>query len=218
MEHLELYNKAKNALAEAHTVDELSTILKQTDILKYAAQVANDNEMIMQATEIKLRAERRFGEVSKGLEKAPKGWEAKNLKLNSVEVKSKSKTLAAVGVSPQMANTYEKVADVPEEIFEKALSDFKEEGEMSRAKLLKTVKTKEKEPPPYVESNKKFELIIKHVSNTHKELGLFITMMKKLNNEGQDMVAEKHRMQHFKDLLTVLKEDINILLNGNPEG
>jgi len=168
METLELYNKAKHALAEAYTVDELSAIISQVDILKHAAIVAKDSEMIMQATEIKLRAERRFGEISKELEKAPKGWAAKNLNLNSVEVKSKAKTLAAVNVSPQMANTYEKVASIPEPKFEKALSEFRKEGEMSRSKLLKTVKKVKYEPDKILDITPVRDRPISYIGKTSK--------------------------------------------------
>ena len=60
---------------------------------------------------------------------------------------TKERVLQSVGVSRQMAHQYEKLADIPEEKFEKAITEFKKEGELSRAKLLNTVKAAQPKPP-----------------------------------------------------------------------
>ncbi len=133
MEYLELYNKAKLALSEAYSVDELSAIIDQSEIIKHAAQIVKDDEMVQMATEIKLRAERRFGEVSRELEKA-KGNQYKS----ASSIPLKKQVLSDVGVSEQMNHQFEKLAAIPEQEFEKALNTFKDEGKMSRKKLLDT--------------------------------------------------------------------------------
>jgi hypothetical protein len=93
--------------------------------------------MVAMATEIKLRAERRFGEVSRDIEKKT-GNQYTALSAPLTE-HTKESVLQSVGVSRQMANQYEKLADIPEVEFEKALLNFREEGELSRARLLNVV-------------------------------------------------------------------------------
>ena len=140
MEYLILYNKAKQALAEAHSVDELSAIIDQADLIKHTAQISNDDEMVNMAMEIKLRAERRFGEVSSKIA----GKQGARTDLGHAMTEVKHEILKAVNVSTSQNKQYEKLAAIPEEKFEKILFDFQKEGEISRAKLMRTVNEEKK--------------------------------------------------------------------------
>lgn len=191
MEYLELYNHAKQALSEAYSVDELSAIIDQADIIKYAAKVANDNEMVIMATEIKLRAERRFGEVSRELPTMPNDG-SRNRHVKAVDMTPKQRVLESVGVSRQMANQFEKLADIPEEKFEKAISEFHKEGELSRAKLLNTVKK--------VESVKQ-DLIINITPKKHPNQILLEQVLSDIINMDKNQIIEyiKNRIKTYEN-------------------
>ena len=64
MSSLILWDKMKQAIVECHSIDEISSIRNQAEAYRYALRQAKESpEIIKKAEEIKLRAERRAGEL-----------------------------------------------------------------------------------------------------------------------------------------------------------
>jgi|HubBroStandDraft_6_1064221.scaffolds.fasta_scaffold649169_2 hypothetical protein len=115
---LVLYNEMCRAIAEALEVDEVKNIRDKAMAFALYAKQANNHEAELQAIQIRVRAERKVGELSKNIEKTPGA--RTDLSAQSGEV-TKSAALEKAGISTHQASEWERLADVPEEEFEKAL-------------------------------------------------------------------------------------------------
>lgn len=119
-----LYESARAAVAEARTIDEARKIRDVVDALRAYARQANDAEIETMIAEIKLRARRRIGELSHGLEKG--GGPGRGKRLPSAEKSFKTAKLKAAGISSSVANRCEKLASIAEEEFERHIARARE--------------------------------------------------------------------------------------------
>ena len=139
MSELILWDKMKSAIIECHSVDEVATIRNQAEAYRYALKQAKESpEVIRKAEEIKLRAERRAGELLKEIPKAKgaaeKGW--------NKTVSQATTALSNMGISRDQSSKWQKIASIPEDKFENFLSVQKE---LSTAGVLKVAKTEQRE-------------------------------------------------------------------------
>ena len=96
-------------------------ILDKVDALRAYAKQQDDIDMEIWLAEMKLRARRRIGEISAGLETARKVGQGTDVQLPSGG-KSKTEILKQAGLTKSVANRCEKVAEIPEEKFEEVIS------------------------------------------------------------------------------------------------
>jgi hypothetical protein len=116
MTELVRYDAMCRAIAEAYEVDEVKDIRDKALALEIYARQAKNVDAERDACEIRLRAERRAGQLLKEMEKAKGGRPAKTA--STAEGVS---TLADRGVSEGQSHRWQKLADVPEDQFEAAL-------------------------------------------------------------------------------------------------
>jgi len=111
----------KSAIAECHSVDEVAQLRNQAEAYRYALRQAKESpEVIRKAEEIKLRAERRAGEL---LKETPKQKPGEYKRSHAVTV---TPTLAEIGITKNQSSKWQKIASITEEKFENFLSVQKE--------------------------------------------------------------------------------------------
>ncbi len=130
MEQLEKYNAMKTAIAECHKIDEVRFIRDKAEAVRYALIQAKESpEWIRQAEEIKLRAERKAGEIIP--------------EVITVGTKSHDRTLSDLGITRNQSSNWQRIADIPKEKFEDYIKTKKEITTAGAVKLAKGLKTKE---------------------------------------------------------------------------
>ncbi len=111
-----LYDAACKALAEARSIDEAKDMHDKAAALK--AMQSHNAELELMASEIRLRAKRRIGELSAKLETSPRGGKGGGSGLPSAGKSAKSAALKAANLSTSEANRCEHIAAVAAEEFE----------------------------------------------------------------------------------------------------
>jgi hypothetical protein len=138
MSQLIRYEAARTALAEAHRVDEVKDIRDKAEAMAAYARQAKDSELIQYATEIKVRAERRCGELLKATaERGERATRGVNVERYDIE----KPTLSDMGLTRDESSRYQKLAAMPAEHFETAVATAKATaGEVTTAFMLRQAK------------------------------------------------------------------------------
>jgi hypothetical protein len=120
------YDTARRALAEAVRIDEVKAIHDQATALKACAKIAKDKQLELDAAAIRLRAERRLGEImaaqGKTAGKAKGGWRSRGMRRNPQD----PPTLAEAGIDKNTAHYARKSAKLPPEEFEKRVAELRD--------------------------------------------------------------------------------------------
>jgi hypothetical protein len=115
------YDAARKALAEARRVDEVKAVHNKAMAMQLYARQAKDRTLIALATEIRMRAERRAGELlgeteknkgTRGQGRPKKGGSKKE------PPKSAPPTLTDLGVTKKQSSHWQKLADISAKDFE----------------------------------------------------------------------------------------------------
>ncbi|HWY55873.1 MAG TPA: hypothetical protein VNZ03_15505 [Terriglobales bacterium] len=141
------YDAARKAIAAAHRVDEAKKIRDKAEAVRTYARLAGDLQLQNQACEIRLRAERRAGQLLLDMEKNPgtrgAGRPRKDgAKRRSAESTAKPPKLDEIGITKDQSSKWQRLALlVDESTFERALVQALEKnGELSNSALLREIR------------------------------------------------------------------------------
>ena len=120
------YDEACRAVAEARTVDDVQAITAHADAIRAYAKQAKNRQLELDAAEIRIRAERRLGELMAAQREAvgvnKGGGDRKSD--HRVEIKPGDlATLAEAGIDKNLAHRARTLAAVPEAKFEELLGE-----------------------------------------------------------------------------------------------
>jgi hypothetical protein len=113
-------SEGTRALTEAKTAFEAIRISDSAEAYRYALKISGAGiEAINKAAELKLRAERRAGELLRDM---PKASGARGVGPIAVAPSDRNPTYAEQGIDKRIAARCQKIASIPEEKFEEFLS------------------------------------------------------------------------------------------------
>ncbi|MCI0660700.1 MAG: hypothetical protein L0220_06475 [Acidobacteria bacterium] len=138
------FNQARSALERARTIDEVKDIRDKAEALRlYTRQAGESLEMQNMCAEIKLRAERRAGEILREMEKRD-GGDA--MKAPSHDAREFPPSLSDLGINYSQSSRWQAIAAIPEEVFEAHLAETVANAkELTSAGALKLAKHVQRE-------------------------------------------------------------------------
>lgn len=143
MSELVRYDAACRALADARSVDEVKSIRDAAEAMRAAARVAKNRQLEVDAAEIRIRGERRLGELmsaqreSVGLNTGTAGQGRPRIGgFDDNPPKQDARpTLAEAGIDKSLADRARKLAAVPEEEFETHVRDWRERIDLENERV-----------------------------------------------------------------------------------
>jgi len=134
------YEQARIALAECKRVDEVKDIRDKAEAMAAYARQAKDTQLIEWATEIKVRAERRAGEMLAAMPKATGSRFNGRAPDGSVRRShdDSAERLSDIGVSAVQSSRWQSLASMTEDHFETAVATAKDTaGQVTTAFMLR---------------------------------------------------------------------------------
>lgn len=143
------FTRARQELQKAKTIDEVKTIRDAAERLRLYLKQANESlEMQNDAAEIKLRAERRAGEMLKegaqNGDRQTRGGDRKSNRHNVSLIQPPS--LKEIGITEKQSERWQSIATIPEEKFEQTIKETKQaRQELTQRDVLKVAQEIRKE-------------------------------------------------------------------------
>jgi hypothetical protein len=133
------YDAARRALAAAHRVDEVKAIRDKAEAVRVYAKQAGDFALQNQAAEIRIRAERRAGELLFDMQTT--GQRQAKGRGRPKKVSSPT-TLPKLGITRDQSSKWQRLARmIDDATFDKAVAQAKEkDGELTTAGLLRAIR------------------------------------------------------------------------------
>lgn len=136
------YEAARNALAVAASYDEVRDIMDTAERAAVYARQAQDSDLIKAATEIRVRAQRRAGEMLAVTDKSEGGRPAKT---STRQEPVSAPTLADMGITKKQSATWQALASMTPEHFDATVEAAKDAaGEVTTAFMVREAKRADK--------------------------------------------------------------------------
>lgn len=127
MTQLVKYDAACQAIAEAKTTDEARDIRDKAEAMRAYGRQAKNRALEVDAAEIRMRAERRLGEIIRDQKETVGFHEGGRPSKTGADREPVSKpTLADAGIDKKLSSRAQKMAAVPEEQFEGMVGEWRE--------------------------------------------------------------------------------------------
>lgn len=117
------YEAARRAIAECRTVDEVKSWADKAAAMQAYQRMAGDKSLEIDAAEIRIRAERRLGEM---LAQSDLQRGGRPSKTGSQSEPVSAPKLSDVGISKKLSSRAQKLAAVPEEEFEAEMGEWRD--------------------------------------------------------------------------------------------
>lgn len=116
------YDEAQRALAAARAVDEVMSVHDKAEAMRLYARMAENVQLEIDAADIRIRAERRLGEML-AVERAAGRLLAGRPKKNASNLEGFSgATLGDLGIDHKLSSRAQKLADIPADAFEATMA------------------------------------------------------------------------------------------------
>lgn len=136
------FDEAYQALMVAKSIDEVKEVRDRAEVMRlYYRQQGKSSEMQNACAEIKLRAERRLGELLKEMPKNGGGRPEKTGNTMLPVLEEDTPTLAQMGITKMESSRFQAIADVPKEVFEERIAEtIAKKDELTSAEMRKVAK------------------------------------------------------------------------------
>jgi phage N-6-adenine-methyltransferase len=129
------YEAACRAIAEAKAVDEAKDFRDRAEAMRAYAKQAKNKQLEIDAAEIRIRAERRIGELMAAQREAGLMDVGRPKNGSQEDPFSKHPTLAEAGIDKHLADRARKLAAIPETEFEGIIADWRDRIEQANERV-----------------------------------------------------------------------------------
>lgn len=196
MNALELRDNAKQQLAQIKTIESGVDYLNKVKAIEvWAKAEKKDAELQNMIAEQKIRTQRILGQLLKDNEVSKNGQLA-GKEIGGKDIRPSNNKLSDYGLTKDQSSTFQKIASLPEEIFEAEIATAKEE------------------------TNKRIELTTSRLLSAAKEYELEKKKINIIQTERNDISIKNHEaIVHHIDCLEYLpklKSEIDLLITDPP--